>query len=449
MERWRTALAVYKDPRMLRILLLGFSSGLPLLLTLSTLSTWLATLGVGLTTIGLFALVGLPYSFKFVWSPVMDGVRLPVLGPLLGQRRSWAVVTQIALMGSMLFLGLTDPAHDPLLTALAALLVAFCSASQDIVIDAYRVEILQTKEQGAGAAAIQIGYRLGMLAAGAGALFIADHLGWFAAFVVMAGLVSIGLATILLSPEPSRPVSDIGPVRPGAPAAERLTRWMRAHVIEPFADFSRRQGWIVILLFILLYKFGDAVAGVMANPFYIEMGFSLTEIASVSKIFGLLATLAGAVAGGVVCVRYGLFKGLLACGVLQMLSNLMFAVQASVGYDVGLLTATIGIENFSGGMGSAAFVAYLSSLCNVAFTATQYALFSSFTAWGRTMLSSSGGWLAENLDWVVFFVATTALAVPGLILLLWLGRTYGTSAGFEPAVQTGTNGAAGDSKNSD
>ena len=325
MERWRTALAVYKDPRMLRILLLGFSSGLPLLLTLSTLSTWLATLGVGLTTIGLFALVGLPYSFKFVWSPVMDGVRLPVLGPLLGQRRSWAVVTQIALMGSMLFLGLTDPAHDPLLTALAALLVAFCSASQDIVIDAYRVEILQTKEQGAGAAAIQIGYRLGMLAAGAGALFIADHLGWFAAFVVMAGLVSIGLATILLSPEPSRPVSDIGPVRPGAPAAERLTRWMRAHVIEPFADFSRRQGWIVILLFILLYKFGDAVAGVMANPFYIEMGFSLTEIASVSKIFGLLATLAGAVAGGVVCVRYGLFKGLLACGVLQMLSNLMFA----------------------------------------------------------------------------------------------------------------------------
>ena len=430
MERWLAALAVYKDPRMLRILLLGFSSGLPLLLTLSTLSAWLATQGLSLKAIGLFALVGLPYSLKFVWSPAMDGLGLPWLTRRLGQRRGWALLTQAGLVGSMLFLGFTEPAENITLTALAALLIAFFSASQDIVVDAYRVEILKDREQGAGAAAIQLGYRLGMLAAGAGALFIADYLGWFAAFAVMAALVSVGVATILASPEPLHPDSFAAPGDTSAPARERLVAWLRAHVIEPFADVARRQGWLTILVFILLYKFGDAVAGVMANPFYIDMGFSLSEIASVSKIFGLIATLSGVAAGGVICARYGLFKGLLACGILQMVSNLMFALQASVGHDIGLLMVTIGIENFSGGMGSAAFVAYLSSLCNVAFTATQYALFSSFAASGRTLLSSSGGWMAESLDWVMFFVVTTALALPGLLLLLWLARAYRESAGF-------------------
>jgi len=430
MERWLAALAVYKDPRMLRILLLGFSSGLPLLLTLSTLSAWLATQGVSLTAIGLFALVGLPYSLKFVWSPAMDGLRLPWLSRRLGQRRGWALLTQAGLVGAMLFLGFTDPEESIMLTAVAALLIAFFSASQDIVVDAYRVEILKDHEQAAGAAAIQVGYRLGMLVAGAGALFIADSLGWLAAFAVMAALVSVGVATILASPEPAHPENFVAPGHAGAPASERLVAWLRAHVVEPFADFARRRGWLTILLFILLYKFGDAVAGVMANPFYIDMGFSLSEIASVSKIFGLIATLSGVAVAGVVCARYGLFKGLLACGILQMVSNLMFAVQASVGHDIGLLMVTIGIENFSGGMGSAALVAYLSSLCNIAFTATQYALFSSLAAWGRTLLSSAGGWMAESLDWVVFFIVTTGLAAPGLVLLVWLARTYRASAGF-------------------
>ncbi len=425
MQRWIAALAVYRDPRILRILLLGFSSGLPLLLTLSTLSTWLATLGVSKTTIGLFALVGVPYSLKFLWSPLMDGLRIPFLGRLLGQRRSWAIITQIALMGSVLLLGATDPLGNPFLTAVAALLVAFCSASQDIVVDAYRVEILEENRQGAGAAAIQVGYRVGMLVAGAGALFIADRLGWMAAYYVMAGLVSVGMVTILLSPEPA--ISEaVATRRALADVArrwrERVGHWLRNHVIGPFTDFAGRPGWVIILLFILFYKFGDAIAGVMANPFYIEMGFTLTEIASVSKIFGLAATLAGAVIGGVMCARFGILKALLICGVLQMLSNLMFAVQATVGHDIIMLTATIGIENFSGGMGSAAFVAYLSSLCNLAFTATQYALFSSFMAVGRTVLASSGGWLAESLDWVTFFIVTTFLALPGLALLWWLSR---------------------------
>ena len=416
---WLRAAAVYRDRRMLVILFLGFVSGLPLALTLGTLSAWLATVGVDKTTIGLFALVGLPYTLKFLWSPFIDGLRVPVLGPLLGRRRSWAIVTQVALMASVLALGTTEPGTQAALTAVIAFAVAFFSASQDIVIDAYRVEILAGHEQGAGAAAIQIGYRVGMLVSGAGALYIAEFFGWFAAFASMAALVSVGMATILLNPEPT---AGRGADRANGARVAGMTGWIEAHVVAPFADFIARGGWPVILLFILLYKFGDAVAGVMTNPFYIETGFTLSEIASVSKIFGLGATLAGAVLGGIVVVRLGVLKGLLVCGVLQMLSNLMFAVQAMVGHDIAVLTLTVGIENFTGGMGTAAFVAYLSSLCTFAFTATQYALLSSLAAVGRTVLSAAGGWMADQVDWVSFFLLTTVAALPGLVLLIWLIR---------------------------
>ena len=421
---WLQTAAVYRDRRMLVILFLGFVSGLPLALTLGTLSAWLATVGVDKTTIGLFALVGLPYTLKFLWSPFIDGLRVPVLGPLLGRRRSWAIVTQVALMASVLALGATEPGTQAALTAVIALTVAFFSASQDIVIDAYRVEILAGHEQGAGAAAIQIGYRIGMLVSGAGALYIADFFGWFAAFATMAALVSVGMATILLNPEPTvgRRAEAAADGAQGAGGAG-TTGWIEDHVVAPFADFIARGDWPVILLFILLYKFGDAVAGVMANPFYIETGFTLSEIASVSKVFGLGATLAGAVLGGIVVVRLGVLKGLLVCGVLQMLSNLMFAVQAMVGYDIAVLALTVGIENFTGGMGTAAFVAYLSSLCTFAFTATQYALLSSLAAVGRTVLSAAGGWMADQVDWVSFFLLTTLAALPGLALLIWLIRT--------------------------
>ena len=430
---WLRAAAVYRDRRMLVILFLGFVSGLPLALTLGTLSAWLATVGVDKTTIGLFALVGLPYTLKFLWSPFIDGLRVPVLGPLLGRRRSWAIVTQVALMASVLALGATEPGTQAALTAVIALTVAFFSASQDIVIDAYRVEILAGHEQGAGAAAIQIGYRIGMLVSGAGALYIADFFGWFAAFASMAVLVSVGMATILLNPEPTvGRRAEAGVDRAHGARGAGTTGWIEAHVVAPFADFIARGDWPVILLFILLYKFGDAVAGVMANPFYIETGFTLSEIASVSKVFGLGATLAGAVLGGIVVVRLGVLKGLLVCGVLQMLSNLMFAVQAMVGYDIAVLALTVGIENFTGGMGTAAFVAYLSSLCTFAFTATQYALLSSLAAVGRTVLSAAGGWMADQVDWVSFFLLTTIAALPGLALLIWLIRAAG-EAGTAPA----------------
>jgi MFS transporter, PAT family, beta-lactamase induction signal transducer AmpG len=425
---WIAALAVYRDRRILCILCLGFSSGLPLALVAGTLSIWLAELGVAKTVIGLFALVGLPYTLKFLWAPLIDGLRLPFLTRRLGRRRGWAVVTQAALMAAIVALGASDPASAPAMVAVLALLVAFCSASQDIVIDAYRVEILAEHEQGAGAAAILVGYRLAMVVSGAGALYVSSFHGWFAAYAAGAALVLVGVGAILLNPEPEASARY-------AAAARRagLGAWLNDHVVAPLTEFMGRPGWGLILLFILLYKFGDAVAAVMSGPFYVELGFSKIEIANVTKAFGVAMSILGAVAGGAIVARLGVMPALLVCGVLQMLSNLMFVVQAMVGHDVAMLTATIAIENLTGGMGTAAFVAYLSALCNVAFTATQYALLSSLMAVGRTVLSSSGGWLADQMSWVEFFLVSTVAAVPGLLLLLWMIRRYPVSARAVPA----------------
>jgi PAT family beta-lactamase induction signal transducer AmpG len=409
------ALGIYRDRRMVLICVLGFASGLPLALTLATLSAWLAQAGVSRTAIGLFALVGLPYTLKFLWSPLIDGMRLPFLSAWLGRRRGWLLMSQIALGLAIFALAGADPARDVMLTAALALGVTFLSATQDIVIDAWRVEILAAREQGAGAAAVQLGYRVGMLVSGAGALYIADAFGFQVAYAVMAAVMAIGMAATLAANEPAPP--DAPPAR-----SKGIVHWLDAHVVRPFADFVQRPGWLAILLFIVLYKFGDAIAGVMANPFFIDIGFSLSEIASVTKVFGIVATLAGAIAGGVLVARKGIFAALMLCGVLQMASNLMFALQALAGSDIVVLTMTIAAENFFGGMGTAAFVAYLSRLCSFAFTATQYALFSSLAAVGRTVLSSGGGWLADRLDWFWFFAATALCAVPGLIVLAWLAR---------------------------
>jgi PAT family beta-lactamase induction signal transducer AmpG len=430
---------VYGDRRVLAILLLGFASGLPLALTFQTLSVWLAEVGVSKTTIGLFALMGTPYTFKFLWAPLIDWLPLPYLTTRWGRRRGWALATQLALMLAIVGLGATDPARYPARTALWALLVAFCSASQDIVIDAYRVEILEEHQYGAGAAMIVFGYRLGMLASGAGALYLAALFGWFAAYGCMAVLMLVGIATVLCTPEPPSPLAQMG-YQDTAPRATHVRRqrwqatlraWLRGGVLSPFADFLRRRGWLLILLFILLYKFGDALAGVMSNPFYLALGFTKVDIANISKLLGLAATLVGGFLGGLLVSRLGIIPSLLVCGILQMLSNLLFVLQAVIGYDLAWLAVTITVENLSGGMGTAAFVAYLSSLCNVAYTATQYALLSSFMAFGRTLLSSSGGWLAEHMGWVSFFLVTTAAAVPGLVLLVWMTRRFVVAEGRE------------------
>jgi PAT family beta-lactamase induction signal transducer AmpG len=417
---WFSSLAIYRRPRLIAVLLMGFSSGLPLALTFATLSFRLAEIGVSRTAIGLFALVGVPYSVKFLWSPLIDRLSIPYFTARLGRRRGWALAIQPPLALAILALGLADPRSAPGLTALLALAVAFLSASQDIVIDAYRIELLQPEEQGAGAAATQWGYRFGMLAASAGALYAASFRGWGFSYGLMAALMLVGIVTVWLTPEPggvSRPER-----LPGVTATARAAVWLRRAVLDPFGDMLTREGALVILAFVILYKFGDALAGTMSNPLYVSLGFTKGELANIGKVYGFAASLAGLALGGVVVLRFGVMRALLVCGVLQMLSNLMYALQVWAGHNLVALAFTIGVENLTGGMGSAAFVAYLSGLCNIAFTATQYALLSSLAAVGRTTLSASGGALADMLGWTAFFFLATVACLPGLALLLWIMR---------------------------
>ncbi len=420
---WRASLAVYREPRLVAILLMGFSSGLPLALTFGTLSYWLAELGVSLTAIGLFGLVRTSYSLKFLWSPLIDRLPIPFLTARLGRRRSWALTIQLLLIGAILALGQTDPRSDPAATALAAVVVAFLSASQDIVIDAYRIELLTAEEQGAGAAATQWGYRFGMLASGAGALYAASFGGWHFAYTVMAALMGVGMVTVWLTPEPEG-AHALEPL-PGAGVAERIAAWLTGAVVAPFLDLFERTGAVQLVaigVFIVLYKFGDALAGSMANPLYVALAFTKVEVATISKVYGVVATLAGVAFGGFFVARVGVFRALFVCGLLQALSNLMYAVQVWAGHDLGMLAVTIGAENLTGGMASSAFVAYLSLLCSRDFTATQYALLSSLATVGLNVLAAAGGALAQALGWIPFFILSTAACLPSLVLLLWLMR---------------------------
>jgi MFS transporter, PAT family, beta-lactamase induction signal transducer AmpG len=450
---WWSAFAAYLTPRMLVILAMGFASGLPLLLTLSTLTYWLSKVGVDKTTIGLFALVGTPYTFKFLWSPFMDQTPIPILTRLLGRRRSWLLVTQALLAVAIFAMGLTDPAIDPLRTAIAALVVAFLSASQDIVIDAYRIDILPTDEQGHGAAATQVGYRIGLLLAGAGALALSDYVSWPIVFAVLSAAMAVAMIVTLLAPEPKAP----------PPRAKRdYVEWVKEAFLDPFIDFMKHRGWILILVFVLFYKFGDALGGFMANPFYIEMGFTGVEIGSISKVWGLWMSAVGAVIGGLAVARWGVFQALLIGGILQAVTNLAFSYVAIVNGDFGAcaqaalaadakaivsdlcamhrhdlssLAIAITADNVAGGAAGAALVAYLSGLCNVAYTATQYALLTSFMALGRTWLSAGSGWLADHVDWVSFWALTTVFAAPGLVLLMVMMRYYPLRPVIRPADQ--------------
>jgi MFS transporter, PAT family, beta-lactamase induction signal transducer AmpG len=444
---WRRSVAVYTHPRVLLILPLGFASGLPLLLTFSTLSARLAMAGVSRAAIGAFSLVGTPYAFKFVWSPLID--RLPPPLPL-GRRRGWGVTIQIALMAATVALGRCNPRTSLTVMGALALLVAFLSASQDIVIDAWRVELLDDEQQGPGAGMIQTGYRIGMLASGAGALIIAARAGWFVSYGMMAGLLAIGTLAFVFGPEPGgatdAPISmrdsgrSSGSVDPrkdrrGLPVfcprelsnSVRFEDWMATAVIGPFKDFMRRPYWLAILLFVFGYKLGEAMAGVMAMPLYVALGFSLDEIATVSKLVGFVATVAGALAGGVVTVRLGVVRSLILCGVLQSAGNLFYVLQAIGGHRLDYLALCVAAENLTSGMAGAALVAYLSSLCSPAFTATQYALLSSLAAVGRSLVASGGGALADQLGWVRFFSLTTVVTLPALLLLVWIAHRSGAN----------------------
>jgi len=388
--------------RMLVAALMGFASGLPLLLTGSVLQAWMKDEGVDLGTIGLFALVGLPYTLKFLWAPLMDRFTPNALG----RRRGWLLLFQLALVASLVWLSLARPAVDPWWLAVAAMLVTFFSASQDIVVDAYRRESLSDEEQGLGASLYVNGYRVGMLLASGGGLILADHLSFAQVYQLMAAFMLLGVATTLFAPEPA--------------TAEGVPRTLREAVVEPFIEYFQRRDALLILAFILLYKIGDTMASHMTTPFYLDIGFSKTEIGAVVKLFGFWATVTGGLIGGLLIMRLGIFRSLWLFGILQGVSTAGFAVLAQVGASVPGLAAVITIENLSGGMGTAAYVAYMASLTNRKFTATQYALLSSLMGVPRVIAAAPTGYLADAMGWSWFFVACALIAVPGLLLIRWL-----------------------------
>lgn len=398
---WREIL----NRRMLVSLVMGFSCGLPLLLTITLLQAWMKDAGIDLATIGLMGFVGLPYTLKFLWAPVLDRYT----PPFLGRRRGWLLVAQLCLMAAIAGLGLSDPGHRPWLMAGAAMLVAFFSASQDIVVDAYRREDLSDQELGLGSSYYVNGYRVGMLLASGGGLMLADHLSFQAVYAILAACLLPGLLTTLLTPEPPAP--------PGQPQS------LRQAVLEPFLEyFSRPQAWL-ILAFILTYKIGESMATAMTTPFYLDLGFSKSEIGAVVKLFGFGATLAGSFLGGVLMLRLGTGRSLWAFGILQALCTLGFAALAQVGHHVPALAAVITLENVSGGMGTAAYMAYMAQQTNKRFTATQYALLSSLMGIPRVLASTPTGFLAQWLGWPGFFLFCTLAALPGLLLLLKLAPT--------------------------
>ena len=424
---WRDSLAVYLQPRVLIVLLLGFSSGLPLALSGSTLLVWMRESGVDLGTIGLFALVGTPYTLKFLWAPLTDALHVPFFTHAFGRRRGWLVFSQLLLIVAILLLALTDPARSSLFVALGALLVAAMSSTQDIVVDAFRVESLPESEQAAGMASYVAAYRIGMLVSTAGALFIVSGFeatgiargsAWMWGYVVMAVLVLIGTITALSATEPGQSAR----VEAVTQAESALSRVLHA-ATGAFSEFlSRKDAWAA-LTFVVLFKFTDAFSGTMTAPFVIDLGFSRNDYAAIVKGVGLAATLTGGFAGGFVARRYSLAASLWIGGVLQAIANLSFSWLALVGVNEWALAFAITAENFTSAIGTVIFVAYLSALCrNPLHTATQYALLTALAAVGRTYLSSGAGFVAKAAGWPLFFAICVVVAVPSLILLAWLQR---------------------------
>jgi PAT family beta-lactamase induction signal transducer AmpG len=397
--------------RMLVALLMGFSGGLPLLLTWGVLQAWMTEKGVDLTWIGMISLVQIPYVWKFLWAPFLDRF----IPPFLGRRRGWLIVSQIALMAAIVGLGYSDPVKNTGLMIGAALLVAFFSATQDVVIDAYRREDLPDEELGLGSSMYVYGYRLGMLLASGGGLIMADHISFSQVYFIMSLCMLPGIITTLLTPEPEM-VS-------GAPQT------MKEALVNPFVDYFNRNGALWILVFILLYKIGDTMASGITMPFYLETGFTKTEIGTVVKFFGTAATLAGAAFGGLLLLKLGINRGLWIFGILQALSTAGFAILARIGYNITMLSGVIAFENLSSGMGTAAFVAFMASITNKKFTATQYALLTGIMGLSRQMASSVTGFMAKNMGWQSFFIFCTLIAIPGMLLLLKIAPWNSKSVG--------------------
>lgn len=422
---WFDALAVYFKPRVLIVMFLGFSSGLPLALSGTTLLVWMRESGVDLGTIGLFALVGTPYTVKFLWAPLTDALDIPILSRLLGRRRGWLVFTQILLMAAIVFLGSCNPSATPALVALGALLVATASATQDIVVDAFRVESLPENEQAAGMASYVAAYRIGMLISTAGALFLVSAIeasgfdkqaAWQWGYVAMAALVLIGTATALVATEPERSAQA-----EKAHAGQKPYARIAEAAVGAFRDFLGHELALVMLAFVVLFKFTDALSGAMTAPFVIDLGFTRNEYAAIVKGLGLAALLLGGFAGGFIARTLPLTTSLWIGGILQSVANLAFSGLALTGTNTTMLAVAITVENFTSAIGTVIFVAYLSALCqNPLHTATQYALLTALAAVGRTYLSSGAGFIAESTGWAWFFVICMLAGVPSLVLLGWL-----------------------------
>ncbi len=425
---WAQTLRVYAEPASLRMLALGFSAGLPLLLVLGTLSFWLREAGVDRTTIGYLSWVGLAYAFKWVWSPLVDRMPLPLLTRWLGRRRGWLLFAQMLIVAGLCGMAFNDPRVSLTPLVWCALAVAFGSATQDIALDAYRIESADTDRQAALAATYQTGYRLAMIWAGAGVLWLAARAevagtagyqsgAWQVAYLAMAASMAVGMLTVLLSPEPvPRP---LGPARNAA-------EWLRGALVEPFADFLGRYRWqaLLVLGLIAIYRISDVVMGIMANPFYVDMGFTKDEVAAVTKVYGVIMTLAGAFLGGALAMRWGVMRVLMLGAALSAATNLLFAWLATRGHDVNALVWVVSADNLAGGIASAAFIAYLSGLTNVQYSATQYALFSSMMLLAPKWLAGFSGAFVDAHGYVSFFQATALLGLPVLVLIALASRVH-------------------------
>ena len=497
---WADTVTLYLQARVIVMFFLGFSSGLPFLLIFSTLSAWLTEAGVTRTTIGFFSWIGMMFSIKVFWAPVVDRVALPALTRAVGKRRSWMLVAQVCIVVGLVGVALTDPSTNLTQTALFCLLLAFAAATQDIAIDAYRIESAPRELQAALAATYQVGYRVALIVAGAGALYLAEYVSWPAAYLVMAACVGVGFVTVLVVPEPDAPkdqrvlrreadlarsfqadsrhalrffailygiataiaatlLFNLGPFEV-ASAGDWLTiagsvlvveavvlcllwavgwwpavtLWVSGAVVSPFDDFFKRMGMVgaVILLFISVYRISDIVMGIMANPFYLDLGFTKAEIATVSKFFGVFMILIGGFAGASFVARFGIMRAVLLGAILVATTNLLFAWLAEAGPVLGYLYVTIGADNLSAGFAGTAFIAYLSSLTNTAYTATQYALFSSLFTLAGKYIGGFSGKMVEGLGYTEFFVVAAALGIPAILLTLFLMR-YGPRTETEPA----------------
>ncbi|MDD5411676.1 MAG: MFS transporter [Methylobacter sp.] len=436
-KSWRSAFSIYVQPRVRSMIFLGFSAGLPFLLVFSTLSAWLRDEGVERSVIGFFSWVGVTYSIKIFWAPVIDRLPLPFLTGLLGKRRSWMLLAQLGIAAGLVGMGSSDSHTQIQQIALFAVWVAFCSATQDVVIDAYRIESVDPEYQGAMAATYVLGYRIALLAAGAGAFYIADYSSWSLAYFVMAAAMLLGLVTTLCLKEPEHAhvsgVSGAQLEKSGGAKHQGILRRLLTNfsnaVLSPFVEFFYRNGKIglLILMLIAVYKMSDITMGVMANPFYLDLGFSKKEIAEVTKIFGFFMTIAGAGLGGVLVVRYGIMRPLLLGAVMVAATNLLFAVLAVSEPSLLLLAGVVSADNLSGGIATSVFIAYLSSLTSTAYTATQYALFSSLMTLPAQLLGGFSGMVVDSYGYAVFFIYASTVGLPAIVLVFLLMHYQSTS----------------------